>query len=201
MKPLSKPTILIVRHGATAMNVDNELRGWDDPELTGEGHEQAAKAAKKIIELDAPLHHIYTGALRRSRQTGQHVSDATGVNMTHTDALNPWDYGDITGKPEDRQQRKNLKFFQDRPQLKTPGGESYGEFLERYGAALKKAKQYVHEFPGKAVVLVTHSRNLYPTPHLLDGKSDIPTKSDKYGPGTVHKFEFNPDGSYTKTKL
>lgn len=197
-----KPTLVIIRHGDTQMNDKNELRGWDDPELNPAGHKSAKEAAEKVVKKGIPLKHIYTGTLQRTKETGQYLADATSVPTSHTDALNPWDYGDITGKPEDRQQRKNLKFFMDRPNMKTPNGESYGEFKDRYSSALLKARDHVLANPDQAVALVTHSRNLYPTEHILNGNvGDIPTKSDEFGPGTVHVYEFEPDGKFNKKKL
>jgi broad specificity phosphatase PhoE len=195
MKPLSKPTLLIVRHGDTSMNDANELRGWDDPPLNEEGHAQAHLAAEKIRKMDVPLHHIYSGTLDRTKKTAAHIRAATGVDTTETPALNPWDYGDLTGQPENHANQKKLKFFQNRPNIPTSNGESYGNFVGRYGKVLTSAKDYVHKFPEKALVLVTHSRNLYPTKHILDGHSQIPTKDPQYGPGTVHKVEFDPGGS------
>lgn len=196
MKSLSKPTLILVRHGDTQMNDSNLLRGWDDPELNEEGHKQAHEAGEKVRKMDIPIHHIYSGTLDRTKKTAAHVAASTGVATSETDKLNPWDYGDFTGQPENHTNGKKLKFFQNRPGIQTPNGESYGEFKDRYAEALNKAKEYVHTFPEKAVVLVTHSRNLYPTKNILDdGKSPIPVKDANYGPGTVHKVEFDEGGS------
>lgn len=195
VKPLTKPTLYMVRHGDTMMNDQHLLRGWDDPELDPLGHEQAKKAAEKIAKLNVPLHHIYSGTLKRTRDTAKYVSDATGVGTSETPGLNPWDYGQFTGVKENRKNLKKLKFFQDRPSIQVPQGEGFGKFLDRYGKTLSSAKDYVHKFPEKALVLVTHSRNLYPTRHLLNGKSRIPLKDDEFGPGTIHKIEFAGDGS------
>lgn len=189
-KPLSKPTLILVRHGDTQMNDKNELRGWDNPPLNPDGHKQASEAARHIASLDVPIHHVYSGTLDRTKQTAGYIKAATGVNTSQTPGLNPWDYGDLTGQPENHKNKKKLKFLQDRPEIAAPGGESYNDFMERYGETLRKAVGYVKKFPDKALILVTHSRNLYPTPHLLDGKSEIPVHDPKYGPGSVHKVEF-----------
>lgn len=177
------------------MNDKGLLRGWDDPELDPLGHEQATKAADKIVQSGVPIHHIYSGTLKRTKHTAQYVSDATGVQTSQTPGLNPWDYGQFTGQKENHKTLKKLKFFQDRPTIQVPQGESFDSFLRRYGQTLTSAKDYVHKFPDKALVLVTHSRNLYPTRHVLNGKSRIPLKDAEYGPGTIHRVEFAPDGS------
>ena len=184
-----------MRHGDTVMNQKNELRGWDDPELDPLGHEQGKKAAAKISSLDIPIHHIYSGTLKRTRDTAKYVSDVTGVQTSQTPGLNPWDYGQFTGQKENHKTLKKLKFFQDRPQIQVPQGESFASFHKRYGDTLKAAADYVHRFPDKCLVLVTHSRNLYPTRNILNGKSRIPLKDTEFGPGTVHKIEFAADKS------
>lgn len=185
----------MVRHGDTQMNEKNLLRGWDDPELDPLGHEQAKKAGAKIASLGVPIHHVYSGTLKRTQDTAKYVSDATNVQSTAIPGLNPWDYGQFTGQKENHKTLKKLKFFQDRPDITVPQGESFNSFIKRYGIVLKAAADYVHRFPEKALVLVTHSRNLYPTRHILNGKSRIPLKDTEYGPGTIHKIEFSPDGS------
>jgi broad specificity phosphatase PhoE len=201
MKPLTKPTLLLVRHGDTPMNDRNELRGMDNPPLNDDGHRQAAAAADHIRASGVPLHHIYSGTLDRTKSTAAHISAATGVNATQTPKLDPWDYGDLTGQPENAANKKKLKFLQDRPHIPAAGGESYNAFTQRYGDALNRAREYVHLYPEKAVVLVTHSRNLYPTPHLLgDESKPIPVKDDAYGPGSVHRVEFGEGGRAKITK-
>lgn len=202
VKPLSKPTLIIVRHGETPMNASNELRGWDNPPLDEVGHTQAHKAAESIRKMDVPIHHIYSGTLDRTKQTAAHVSASTGVKTSEVEGLNPWDYGDLTGQKETHENLKKVKFFQNRPNIKTPHGESYKDFTDRYGKVLKGAKDYVHNFPEKALVLVTHSRNLYPTKNLLDGKSKIPVKDkENFGPGTVHKIEFDETGGFKMRRV
>lgn len=195
MKPLTKPTLIFVRHGDTIMNERGELRGWDDPELDQLGHEQAKQAGEKIAKLAVPIHHVYSGTLKRTRDTAKYVSGSTGVNTSETEGLNPWDYGQFTGMKENHKNLKKLKFFQDRPDIQTPQGESFNSFIKRYGTVLRAAADYVHRFPDKALVLVTHSRNLYPTRNILNGKNRIPLKDTEFGPGTVHKIEFSADKS------
>src|SRR5579884_3317952 len=97
LQPLDRPTLILVCAGETQLDLCNELIGWDDPTLTERGHEQAKQAAQKVVELRIPLHHIYVSTLQRMRQTGQHISEATGVNITVTDAIAPWDFGDFAG--------------------------------------------------------------------------------------------------------
>lgn len=205
-KKVTKPTLVFFRHGKTAMNAatangKGELRGWDDPPLTPEGHKEAKATAAHVAQY--PLAHIYSSPLTRASQTAHHAAEATGAKVTHTNGLLPWNYGDFTGKYEDEKTLKQLKFYQDRPGITVPGGEKYRNFKDdRYSPTVAKLAQYAHQTAkqGKAVGVSTHSRNLYPLPNILSGgKKPIPIHGG-YPPGTVVVVEFNPDGSYSLRK-
>ena len=208
MKPLNNPTLLLVRHGATTMNENpKRFRGMDDPPLNEDGVKQAHEAAERVGKY--PLHHIYHSALKRTARTAQIISKHTDAQTTPTKALDPWDYGELTGKEITPERLKEMKSYQDAPQMKTPGGESYEDFYKRFAGGLKSAKDFVHEHPEKALALVTHSRNLYPLRHILGENVDIPTHETptaKGGgmpgyeePGSVWKVEWK-GGKHTVSR-
>lgn len=197
MKELSKPTLLFVRHGSTVLNEpgNEKLRGMLDPKLDDDGIKDAHRAAEKVAEY--PLHHIYAGPLKRTMKTAQIISKHTGAAITPTPALDPWDYGEMTGKPVNKENLDKLTAFQEKPTQTVPGGEAYAEFYKRFADAVDKATQYVHSNPSKALLLCTHSRNLYPLKSILgDQTKPIPVHEKTYEPGSVWKVEFNPAAPY-----
>lgn len=193
MKPIDKPTLLFIRHGENSANRDHrELPGWGDAEdstLDPKGQAEIEAAANKV--KDYPISHIYSSPLKRARQTAQIVSKTTGAPVTHAQSVGPWDYGVMTGQPDNEESRKVLQHYMSRPKLQVPKGESYGDFLQRFGGAVQKLRAGVEQNPSQAVAVVTHSRNLYPLKHILDGKSSIPVTGG-YDPGSVMKVEFDP---------
>jgi broad specificity phosphatase PhoE len=194
MKPITKPTILFVRHGETSM------RGWNNPPLTNEGVKEAHKAAEQLAPY--PLHHIYAGDLARTAKTAQIISKKTGVAFTKTQKLRPWDYGKLTGETINDASLKALRYYQEHPNKPVPRGESYADFYKRFSSAVQSMKKYVQDHPEAALVAVTHSRNLYPLPHILgDTSKPIPVHEKSEAPGSVWKVEFAKDGKFKMSKL
>lgn len=208
MQKLNKPTVFFARHGETEMNKEKLLRGWDNPPLDKNGIEEAKQAAQSLMQY--PLYHIYAGDLQRTRQTAHIISVKTHTAVTHIGSLRPWNYGKLTGKPVNAETHALLQWYQDHPDEKVPGGESYGDFIKRYSIPVQAARSWALKHPHKAIVLVTHSRNLYPLRRMLGDKTaPIPvheTASTKVGmpgkeePGSVWKVEFDPDGSFEISK-
>lgn len=208
MKKLNKPTVFFVRHGETVMNKENLLRGWDNPSLDQKGIDEAKKSAQSLEGY--PLHHIYAGDLQRTRQTAHIIGVKTKTAVTHIHSLRPWDYGKLTGKPVNSETHGALQYYQDHPNEKVPGGESYDTFIARYSHPVQAARSWALKHPDQAIVLVTHSRNLYPLRRILgDKKAPIPvheTTSSAAGmpgeeaPGSVWKVEFSSDGKFEISK-
>lgn len=208
MQKLTKPTVFFVRHGETEMNKENLLRGWDNPSLDKNGIDEAKQAAQTLKKY--PLYHIYAGDLQRTRQTAHIISVATHTAVTHIQSLRPWDYGVLTGKPVNAENLAKLQYYQDHPDERIAKGETYNTYIKRYSATVQAAKNWVMKHPGQALVLVTHSRNLYPLRRILgDKNAPIPiheTNSKTVGmpgkedPGSVWKVEFSPDGKFEISK-
>jgi len=202
---LANPTIFLVRHGQTEMNkgAQKEFRGWLDPKLDATGIKQANEAGDKVAQF--PIAHIYAGDLTRTQQTAHAIAQKTGAAVTTTPTLRPWQYGEFTGMPINDDSLAALKHFQDNPDMKVPKGESYSDFIGRYSKPVQAARQYVEQNPTQALVLVTHSRNLYPLRTMLGENVEPPIKETPSketgmpGPestGSVWAVEFLPTGQH-----
>jgi broad specificity phosphatase PhoE len=89
--------IVFARHGQTAPNRDGLVLGRADPELTEEGHRQAALLAAALSgELVAA---ILTSPLLRARQTAEAVGAACGVPVGVDERLVEIDWGTWEGRP------------------------------------------------------------------------------------------------------
>lgn len=89
--------IVFARHGQTAPNRDGLVLGRADPELTEEGHRQAALLGAALSGERVTA--IVTSPLVRARQTADVVAAACGVPVTVDDRLVEIDWGAWEGRP------------------------------------------------------------------------------------------------------
>jgi len=88
--------IVFARHGQTAPNREGLVLGRADPELTEEGHEQAARLAAALAA--EPVTAILTSPLLRTRQTAEPIGQACGVPVVVDDRLIEIDWGTWEGR-------------------------------------------------------------------------------------------------------
>jgi broad specificity phosphatase PhoE len=90
--------IVFARHGQTAPNRDGLVLGRTDPELTEEGHRQAARLATALA--GEPVTAIVTSPLLRARQTAEAVAVVCGGGPVIVDQrLVEIDWGTWEGRP------------------------------------------------------------------------------------------------------
>lgn len=196
MKPITKPTIFLVRHGEINDNVKDRLPGWRDEAMNEKGLGEAQDVAAQLKNY--PLAHMYVGPLKRTRQVAAAIQGATGVPASITYSMSPWNYGDIAGMKNDKRAQTWLQHFQSHPDVKTPNGESYNEFLNRFTEGLHQMREHVKQHPEKALVGVTHSRNLLALKHALGDRSAmIPTDKSQVGEAAIKRIEFEPDNKFS----
>ena len=89
--------IVFARHGQTAPNRDGLVLGRADPELTEEGHRQAALLGAALA--GEPVVAIRSSPLMRARQTAEAIAAACGVPVTTDERLLEIDWGTWEGRP------------------------------------------------------------------------------------------------------
>lgn len=147
--------IILVRHGATALNEGEEkIRGWKDVPLNEHGHEEAKVAGKKLKGL---VDAIVSSDLIRTKQTAKHISDETGAPIVaFSKALRPWNVGVFTSQPVKLILQDLYTAAKRSPNDKIPEGESFNDFKDRF---LKEIQVIEKAFPNKRVAVVAHHRN------------------------------------------
>jgi broad specificity phosphatase PhoE len=180
MKPLDRPTLLVVGSCECEADADGLFPGWIDYELTARGHAQAV--AVYITQFEIPLHHIYCNTLSRSKCTAEYISRRTGVQITQTDSLAPWDVGRLAGELITQEREAELAEYRDNLHLPIPDGEPYVAFLSRWSRGAMKAANYVCEHSQKALVLVTEQDNLETVSEIWSAMQDT---SEAYQPGCL----------------
>jgi broad specificity phosphatase PhoE len=88
--------IIFARHGQTAPNREGLVLGRADPELTEEGHRQAALLAAALSA--EPVSAILTSPLLRARQTAEPLEAACGVPVVVDERLLEIDWGTWEGR-------------------------------------------------------------------------------------------------------
>jgi probable phosphoglycerate mutase len=162
-------TLLLVRHGRTALTQSGQLSGRDgeDPPLSPAGEDDAARAAALIARFggaDTPLADIAAPSavvcspMRRTWQTAAAIADRLELAVT-TDpdwieiGFGAWEgltYGEVAERFPGE-----LAAWQGSSTAAPPGGgESLDELAARVGAARLRVRESCR---GRSVVVVTHA--------------------------------------------
>ena len=150
-------TLYLVRHGETPLTPFKKFSGSGplDPELTEEGHRQAALVAKEIEKLQPDL--MISSPMKRTRQTAEHITKATDLVPTIDPIWIEVDFGEWDGltiyEVEERYPAEYRQWLST-ASYAPPGGESYEVALAR---ARQGMESTVAEYPGKRIAVVTHN--------------------------------------------
>jgi broad specificity phosphatase PhoE len=140
-------TILLIRHGETALNVARVLQPADTP-LSERGLAQAKALAARLASMQ--VRAIVSSDLPRTVQTASAIAAATGAPMETTPLLQERNFGDWRGLPYDGTTGNRLA-MNEAP----PNGESTAQFEQRVAAAFAHVVARQAEIGG-TVAVVTH---------------------------------------------
>ena len=91
-------SIILIRHGETALNVARILQPADTP-LSERGRRQAAAVAQRFFT--AKIGAIVSSDLPRAVETARAISSVTSVAIRFSDLLQERNFGDLRGLPYD----------------------------------------------------------------------------------------------------
>lgn len=140
-------SLLLIRHGETALNVARVLQPADTP-LSARGIAQAEALAGRLASMNVEA--IISSDLPRALRTAQAIAATTGAAIETTALLHERNFGDWRGQPYDGMPINPLT-MQEAP----PGGESVADFERR----VKQAFAYVvrrHAETSQRIAVVTH---------------------------------------------
>jgi broad specificity phosphatase PhoE len=128
-----KPTIVLVRHGATEWSASGQHTSRTDVPLTDEGRAGAAKLRDRLAGFDFAL--VLTSPLSRARQTAE-LAGLGDVARIDED-LHEFDYGDYEGRTtaEIREERPGWDVWRD----DSPGGETPDQVGVRADRVIERA--------------------------------------------------------------
>ncbi len=94
------PTLILLRHGQSAWNLENRFTGWWDVDVTERGAAEAAAAGRALQEAGLLPDRAFTSVQRRAIKTCNMALDMCGrawVPVVKDWRLNERHYGGLTG--------------------------------------------------------------------------------------------------------
>lgn len=153
-------TVLLVRHGRTALNKEGRLRGLADPPLDAVGDEQARAVASELSSR--PVFKVVCSPLQRARRTAEVIADAARCEVVTDDRFNDRDYGHWTGVLRSEVERQ-WGSIDD-----APGVQPTQAVLDRAVAALDEWADVIDRHLPMVLVCVTHDAVIRPILHFID---------------------------------
>jgi len=150
-------TLIIVRHGHTALNDGDRFRGRTDTPLDDQGLREAEVTAQAISSR-WKLSAVYTSSVSRAHVTGEIIGKSFGLPAIDEPGILDMDYGEWTGLTFDEARAHDAgiyKICMEKPSaFRPPKGESFEELRTRSVAAVKSIAR---RHPNQAVAIVTHN--------------------------------------------
>ena len=149
--------IVLIRHGRTALNREDRIRGQLDPPLDKRGLRDAERTARYVASC-WPIVAVYASPLRRAIQTADAVARAQGLRSESFPPLLDLNFGDWQGLSfaEARERYPVLhRAWHKSPQtVQFPGGESLDDVRSRVTAGLD---ELVARHPAVTVAMIGHT--------------------------------------------
>jgi probable phosphoglycerate mutase len=182
-------TVLLLRHGQTAMSVEKRFSGHGDPPLTPHGESQAKALGARLHGRDVAA--VWSSPLSRALETAR----ALGLGEPHVDdRLKETDFGaweGLTfGEIQERYPAELAAWLAD-PSVPAPGGESFAQVTTRVRQA-RDALLAAHG--GETVVVVSH---VTPIKVLLRLALDAPSALYRIhlDLASITRVDWYPDGN------
>jgi len=197
--------LVLVRHGTSTYNEKGIWAGWDDPELTEQGKEDAKTAAEHLKDIQ--FNEAYISDLTRHKQTLDIILDILNQHKVHinvSNAVKERDYGDFTAKNKWDIKKKlgeaeflKLRRGWDYP---IPNGESLKQVYERevpyyQTAILPQLKA------GKNVIISGSGNNLRALVKYLEEVPDDQIDKIQIAPGEIYVYEINEVGEVIRKEI
>jgi len=149
-------TLLLVRHGETALNSSERYWGHTDVKLGALGIKQAERLRELLAEenIDA----IYSSDLERAWKTAEIIASRHKTDIITCAELKEVNFGELEGltfnEIAQRYPEVVKAWIEGKPGLKYPGGESLSEFAERVTSFTRRLKNVA---PEQTALIVAHS--------------------------------------------
>ena len=130
--------LTLVRHGQSDWNKKNLFTGWENPDLTSKGIDEAHATGLLLKKQSKIYSYLFTSLLDRAINTANIILeelDLNGINVVRDEALNERDYGELTGLNKDDAREKwgedQVHIWRRSFDIPPPGGESLKDTADR----------------------------------------------------------------------
>ena len=130
--------LTLVRHGQSDWNNKNLFTGWENPDLTSKGIDEAHATGLLLKKQNKIYSYLFTSLLDRAINTANIILeelDLDGINVVRDEALNERDYGELTGLNKDNARKKwgedQVHIWRRSFDIPPPGGESLKDTADR----------------------------------------------------------------------
>ena len=128
----------LVRHGQSDWNNKNLFTGWENPDLTSKGIDEAHATGLLLKKQSKIYSYLFTSLLDRAINTANIILEElnlNGINVVRDEALNERDYGELTGLNKDDARKKwgedQVHLWRRSFDIPPPGGESLKDTADR----------------------------------------------------------------------
>ena len=150
-------TVLLVRHGASQEDLDNQFCGWCDSPMVDFGHRQMVQVAQFLEQTKYGT--IYTDDLVRTDESAKYLlSGSVSGRQVKTPLLRAWGLGStFSGQVKSPELEAKKKYYVQHPDEMPPGIDA--ETLNHNKSSWMSGFTYVvsQTVPGIASVIVCHS--------------------------------------------
>jgi 2,3-bisphosphoglycerate-dependent phosphoglycerate mutase len=193
--------LVLVRHGQSDWNLKNLFTGWQDPDLSEKGIEEAKAAGKKLRQAGDRFDIAFTSALKRA----QHTLDLMLEELVQEDlktikdqALNERDYGDLTGLNKDEARKrwgqKQVHLWRRSFDVAPPGGESLKDTANRVLPYFER-EILPRVLNGERVLVSAHGNSLRALIMALEKLSGEEIVKRELETGVPIVYRLNADGT------
>src|ERR1700691_787634 len=158
--------LVLVRHGQSDWNLKNLFTGWNDPDLTQLGIEEARSAGRALKAQGLAFDRAYTSNLIRAQKTLSLILTELGqqnIPTIRAQALNERDYGDLSGLNKDEARVKwgdhQVHLWRRSYDVAPPRGESLKDTVARV-LPYYLEEILPHVLRGERVLIVAHGNSL-----------------------------------------
>ena len=154
--------LTLVRHGQSDWNNKNLFTGWENPDLTSKGIDEAHATGLLLKKQSKIYSYLFTSLLDRAINTANIILeelDLNGINVVRDEALNERDYGELTGLNKDDAREKwgedQVHIWRRSFDIPPPGGESLKDTADRV----------IHYYENKILSLLFEDNNILVSAH------------------------------------
>ena len=189
--------LTLVRHGQSDWNKKNLFTGWENPDLTSKGIDEAHATGVLLKKQSKIYSYLFTSLLDRAINTANIILDELdiiGISVIRDEALNERDYGELTGLNKDDAKKKwgedQVHIWRRSFDIPPPGGESLKDTADRV-IPYYKNKILPLLFENNNILVSAHGNSLRALVMHIEGLSPEDILQREIATGQPLSYEFS----------